>query len=148
MNLIQGKVENIKGNKIYIGQIKTIYQNNKFRFNCINSSINCKWTKHSNLKARKSHWIKRRYLVAPSIWRYKEIKNKRIGPEVIAQWIGALLCKHDNLSPVGHRLYTSEPGTPVQVLSIHGPVSLAKTMNFQFSDIPSYVDKAEIDRGS
>lgn len=66
----------------------------------------------------------------------------------MAQWIRALLCKHGNLSPVGHRLYTNEPGTPAQVLSVHRPVSLAKTMNFQFSDIPSHVDKAEIDRGS
>lgn len=66
----------------------------------------------------------------------------------MAQWIRALLCKHDNLSPVGHYLRTSEPGTPAQVLSVHGPVSLAKTMNSQFSDITSHVDKAEIDRGS
>lgn len=67
--------------------------------------------------------------MAPSI--YKEIRYKRIGAGVMmAQWIRALLCKHGNLSPAGHYLYTSEPGTPAQVLSVHTPVSLAKPMNF------------------
>ena len=37
----------------------------------------------------------------------------------MAQWVRALLCKYEDMSPDAHYLYTSEPGSPAQSLSAH-----------------------------